>query len=212
MGISFSIYIIDTVMIDIVDPHFTGSVDNFVSFPKEADVDDVSLLIVKKGEIARGGLFDEAEGGAHFYLLRGISWDGDSCHFIDDLGKAAAVDAKGRAPSPQIRGIEIFKGLRDHERADVAVFTMMDMPLEPDREVFERELLFIGAPEGKAAACHHHQVLFLIHGNNGKDIGCDGARGFPKSVVPTGRQRSGHLLINPSLVPVKIKPHLQPSG
>ena len=51
----------DPHIIDLVDPHFSGGMNNFVSIEQDADMGDFSLFIVEKSQIAGTRLFQESD-------------------------------------------------------------------------------------------------------------------------------------------------------
>ena len=63
----------DPHIIDLVDPHFSGGMNNFVSIEQDADMGDLPLFIVEKGQIAGARFFEESDCFALTGLLMRIA-------------------------------------------------------------------------------------------------------------------------------------------
>jgi len=63
----------NTHIIDLVDPHFNGCMNDLMRAQKNAHMGDLPLLIVKKSQITRPGFFKKAYRLALGSLLVGVT-------------------------------------------------------------------------------------------------------------------------------------------
>ena len=77
---------------------------------KNAYMCDLPFVIVEKSQIARPGLFQEADSLALRGLLIGVPQQRYVQQLEDSLGKAAAIRAKHRLSTPEIWCIQKFIG------------------------------------------------------------------------------------------------------
>ena len=60
-------------IVDLIDAHFTGGMNDLMSIEQDADMGDLSLFIIEKGQIAGARLFQESDGLPLSGLLIGIA-------------------------------------------------------------------------------------------------------------------------------------------
>ena len=56
-------------IVDLIDAHFTGGMNDLMSIEQDADMGDLSLFVIEKDQISGPGLFQESDSFALASLL-----------------------------------------------------------------------------------------------------------------------------------------------
>src|SRR5699024_4751027 len=100
MGIGAGVSIENTGVVNAVDTHFSMGVNDMIVFHDDAHMGDFSFGIIEKRQVSGIAFFDKTERFPLLGLLGSIAGKPMPGHFIDHLGKSAAIDSKGRFSAP----------------------------------------------------------------------------------------------------------------
>src|SRR5690554_5192402 len=101
--------------------------NNFISFPDDAHMYDIALIVIKKGEVAGCRFVHKAQRSTCFYLLTGVPGQRYTNHFVEYLSQTAAINSQGRTSSPKIRGIKIFQCLLNNDLTWIFEFPVKNL-------------------------------------------------------------------------------------
>src|SRR5580658_542014 len=100
----------DPHIIDLVDPHFSGCMDNLIGVEQNADMCDPPFFIIEKSQIAGPRFFQESYRLPLTSLQPGIPQERNPQEFENALRKPAAVYPENTLSTPEIGCIEKFVG------------------------------------------------------------------------------------------------------
>jgi len=106
--VSSAVYVVDATVIDTIYANFSMAMDDVVVGQKNANMNDFTLFIVKKGEVPGFALFDKTQDFTLAGLLMGIPVKHVSVYFVNHLGETGAIDSEGRSATPKKRRIQIL--------------------------------------------------------------------------------------------------------
>src|ERR1700730_14159523 len=92
----------NTHIVDLIDPHFTGCMDDLICVQQDANVCDPTFLIVKKCQVACLRFFQEPYSLSLSRLLPGVPEQCDTQEFENALRKPAAIDPENTLSTPEI--------------------------------------------------------------------------------------------------------------
>ena len=95
MGITFQVFVENSLMVDFVHPYPPGSMDDPVLFPNDSDMSDRSGLVSDESQATGHRFFEEGIILSERHLLRSIPRQIDSRHPVNNLGKPRTIDPIG---------------------------------------------------------------------------------------------------------------------
>ena len=100
------------------------------AFHDDPDMDDLSLVVIKEGQVSRQCFSKQIYYLSKPCLLTGIPKDIDPVDPVCILGKPRTVDAKMGAPAPEVRGIQEPERSLD-DTFPGSFFEWNNLPVEP---------------------------------------------------------------------------------
>ena len=104
----------DSGVVEFVDAHLPGGMDDFARTTDHAHMDDSTLLVLEEGQVADLSLGGKVQWLPQLHLLRGVTRNQHTYTLVYQLGETRAVDARRRASTPEIGGSEEAKGKLQH--------------------------------------------------------------------------------------------------
>ena len=91
MGVFPEFKIVNSVLVNAVQSNLARTMNDLIRTHQNAHMGDAPFFVVKKGQIARQGLFQKAKCFSLSCLLRRIPQQGNARQSVHHLGKTAAV-------------------------------------------------------------------------------------------------------------------------
>ena len=103
MRIAFALIVVNTVMVQLVDPHFAVRVNDLLIFQHNAHVNNAAFGVLKKSDIANPGLTYEMHFLAQSNLLVCIARQLNATNTHNLLRESGTIYAENGFPAPNVR-------------------------------------------------------------------------------------------------------------